>query len=735
MALSICDSMPQSPAVVITSRDLARNAAIAVAYIAAAKLGFHAAFVAKQVSPVWPATGLALWAVVRFGPRVWPGIWLGAAIANVTTNVPIIPSCAIATGNMLEACAGAWLLRAVVDIDRTLDRLRHVVALIIGSAMLSTTISAAIGVMTLCVSGLQPWTRFAPLWSTWWLGDATGALIVAPLLLTLPHWRIANVRAAWLEVIALEAMAIVLSVVVFALWPAEIGGGQHRLEYLVFPLVMWAGFRFAHPGAALVSATVSCIAVWGTLNHTGPFSEPLLSPNESITLLEIYTAVIATSGLVFGAAIADRNRAERLRDIDHQITAILSQEQDLKSAARRILHAVGDTLARDVGMLWQVDDEQKTLEYVDGWQTSERTSEFVEDSKTRRFTRGLDLPGRVWASAKADWVYDVLVDSNFPRASTAAPAGLHGGFAFPILSDTTVLGVMEFFTREPSRLDRSLLTLMGAAGSQIGQFIERRRAQQERTALLERERAARLDAESANRSKDQFLATVSHELRTPLTAILGWASMLQAGKFDANRTTQIYDRIFSNAQAQARIVNDLLDMSRIVSGQLRLEWQRANICDVARLSLETIRPTAIAKGVVLNVEIPDTTCAVYGDPARLQQVMWNLLSNAIKFTPSGGIVTVAIRASDSVAAIDVSDTGIGIAAASLPRLFERFWQADSTSTRVHGGLGLGLALVRHIVEIHGGEVKAASAGEGLGSTFTVKLPLRAYAESGALSSC
>jgi signal transduction histidine kinase len=310
---------------------------------------------------------------------------------------------------------------------------------------------------------------------------------------------------------------------------------------------------------------------------------------------------------------------------------------------------------------------------------------------------------------------------------------LHGGFAFPILAGTTVLGVMEFFTREPTRLDRSLLTLMGAAGSQIGQFIERRRAQQERTALLERERAARLEAENANRSKDQFLATVSHELRTPLTAILGWASMLQAGKFDADRTTQIYDRIFSNAQAQARIVNDLLDMSRIVSGQLRLEWQRANICDVARLSIETIRPTAMAKGIILNVDIPEDACAVYGDPARLQQVLWNLLSNAIKFTPSGGIVTLAVRVSDSAAAIQVSDTGIGISTASLPRLFERFWQADSSSTRVHGGLGLGLALVRHIVEIHGGEVSASSAGEGLGSTFTVKLPLRARAETGALS--
>src|SRR5262249_34823740 len=154
----------------------------------------------------------------------------------------------------------------------------------------------------------------------------------------------------------------------------------------------------------------------------------------------------------------------------------------------------------------------------------------------------------------------------------------------------------------------------------------------ERSQSLERERAARLDAENANRAKDEFLATVSHELRTPLTAILGWASMLKNGQFDPERRPQIHERIFRNAQAQAQIVNDLLDVSRIVSGQLRFEWQRTDVADVARLSVDTIRPTAVAKGVMLESQIPETECIVSGDPARLQQVIWNLLSNAIKFT-------------------------------------------------------------------------------------------------------
>jgi CheY-like chemotaxis protein/two-component sensor histidine kinase len=233
-----------------------------------------------------------------------------------------------------------------------------------------------------------------------------------------------------------------------------------------------------------------------------------------------------------------------------------------------------------------------------------------------------------------------------------------------------------------------------------------------------------MDAEAANRSKDQFLATVSHELRTPLTAILGWASMLKTRTFDPQRTRQIYDSLERNAHAQAQIVGDLLDVSRIVTGQLRLESETFDVCDVANLSLETIRPTAVAKGVTLVADIDSAACQVAGDPARLQQVIWNLLSNAAKFTASGGSITLRVAREPSSVVIEVADSGIGIPPELLPRVFDRFWQADGSTTRVHGGLGLGLALVRHLVELHGGEVSAHSDGQGRGSRFTVRLPAR-----------
>src|SRR5262249_5294780 len=213
-----------------------------------------------------------------------------------------------------------------------------------------------------------------------------------------------------------------------------------------------------------------------------------------------------------------------------------------------------------------------------------------------------------------------------------------------------------------------------------------------------------------------------HELGTPLTAILGWASMLRTRDFDSARVPSIYESIYRNAQAQAQIVNDLLDVSRIVTGQLKLEPQPTDVCEVVRASLDTVRPAALATGVALVADLPTSPFTVPGDRARVQQVVWNLLSNATKFTPGGGRVTISVREIDSTVTIEVQDTGIGIAPEALPHVFERFWQADGTSTRTHGGLGLGLALARHIVELHAGAISVTSAEEKRGSLSIVKLP-------------
>lgn len=252
-----------------------------------------------------------------------------------------------------------------------------------------------------------------------------------------------------------------------------------------------------------------------------------------------------------------------------------------------------------------------------------------------------------------------------------------------------------------------------------------RRAEAERTLLLSREQQARAQAEQANRVKDEFLATLSHELRTPLNAMLGWTRMLLEGRLAADAAYRALETIDRNIQLLTRLVEDVLEMSRITMGSVRLDVRPMTLIPMIEAAVDSIRPAARSKGIELGMFLDPAVGPISGDPTRLQQVVWNLMSNAIKFTSRGGRVQVHLTQQDSQAEIRVVDTGKGIPAEFLPRVFDRFTQADSTPTRRHGGLGLGLAIVRHLTELHGGTVRAASAGEGRGATFTVRLPLLA----------
>jgi PAS domain S-box-containing protein len=252
---------------------------------------------------------------------------------------------------------------------------------------------------------------------------------------------------------------------------------------------------------------------------------------------------------------------------------------------------------------------------------------------------------------------------------------------------------------------------------------ERKEAEEERERLLRREKTLREQAEEANRLKDEFLATLSHELRTPLTSVLGWAKLLRAERFDAKLQERALEAIERNAEAQTRLINDLLDVSRIVTGKLRLNIAPIELASVIQAAADSVRPAAEARGVRLGLHLCEGSAEVAGDADRLQQVVWNLISNAVKFTPGGGSVEVSLARVNGEAEIKVADTGAGIAPEFLPYVFERFRQADGAITREHGGLGLGLAIARHLVELHGGTIRAESAGKGSGSTFTVWLPL------------
>ncbi|MBY0307327.1 MAG: CHASE3 domain-containing protein, partial [Phycisphaerales bacterium] len=283
----------------------------------------------------------------------------------------------------------------------------------------------------------------------------------------------------------------------------------------------------------------------------------------------------------------------------------------------------------------------------------------------------------------------------------------------------------------PRHVEYSASAITNGSGATVGavlvfrDVVERLRVERERESLLAGERSARSDAERASRLKDEFVATLSHELRTPLNAILGWTQILRRPGVDTAMVSQGLEIIERNARVQTALVSDLLDMSRMMSGKLRLEVQSVNMEAVVRDALETVRTAADAKGVRLTLVADCAGCVVSGDPARLQQVVWNLVSNAIKFTARGGRVTVTLRRVGSQAEVEVVDTGEGVSAQFLPYVFERFRQADATTTRQHGGLGLGLSIARQLTELHGGRIEAFSEGKGKGARFLVSLPIAA----------
>ncbi len=710
-----------------------------------------------------------------------------------------------------------------------------------------------------------------------------------------------------------------------------------------------------------------------------------LEMNFRIKSGEVLTGVMSAEVIEFNGEqcvlatvtdITERKHFEQRLAAQYAVTRVLSQSNTLEEATPQILQLVGETLGWSLGALWHVDGAAGVLRCVEIWHASSvEAPEFEQLSRNLTFRQGEGLPGRVWAEAQPAWVADVAVALNLPRMPAANKEGLHGAVGFPILMKGQVLGVIEFFSSEIRQPDENMIGMMTTVGNQIGQFIERKRAEQalhetnqtlqalfqaspvaiinldpqgivklwnpaaERiygwseqetinqplptvpldkeedyrhdhesasrgfifngletrrrrkdgvlidvsistaplrdargeiksvvalvTDITERKRAEEamresedrfrtvaetasdaiimIDAEStiifinaaaqnifgygveemrgqqltmlmpeylrhvhrqsleryvktgekhiswravelpglhksgqeiplelsfgefvregrhfftgiarditerkqleqalrfraeelaeANRIKDEFLATLSHEMRTPLTSIIGWAHLLQAGTLDAETSKRALETIQRNAKTQAQLIEDLLDVSRVITGKLHLEVRPINLASVIEAAVDAVRPAAEGKGVELTTLL-DHSVVVSADADRLQQVIWNLLSNSIKFTAAKGRIELQFERVEAHARIVVRDTGIGISPDFLPYVFDRFRQADSTSTRHYGGLGLGLALVRHLVEMHGGTVHAESPGEGMGATFIVTIPIVATVTTG-----
>lgn len=822
---------------------------VAAVYFGAAKIGLSFAYINASVSPVWPPTGVAIAAVLLLGYRTWPGIFLGAFLVNLFTPLPVATATAIAVGNTAESLSALFILRAL-GFHKQFDRAKDVFKFVI-AAFLGTTISSAIGNVSLCLTGLARWDDFSLLWRIWWLGDLAGALIVAPLLLTWivkpqKWWRPRRTLEAVLLLLLLSATAIVI----FGR-STPLSVRYYLLTCFIVPFLLWAAFRLGHRGVTLAIAALSAFAVWGTLRGLGPFIGG--TTNESLMILQLFVASNAVSFLFLVAVVEERRVSEesRLRNetrvaVNLAITEILAESPALRQATPRMLETICTTLHWEVGAMWLLDPSATLLRCISFWSAHPwKVKEFEMTSRNSTFAIGVGLPGRVWERLKPSWIPELAKDNNFPRAPVAVREDLHACFAFPIIGGEKFVGVMEFFSGEIRQPDGALLAMFGGIGGQIGQFMERRRAEDalgqvaaivestddaiigmdldgmvnswnnaanelygysadeiigknvsvlippehfqdegqiltqirsgerivhyetvrmaksgtridvsltvspiqdasgavigaskiarditerrrveaEREELLKREHDARAEAEVANRVKDEFLATLSHELRTPLNAIVGWAGMLRNNQLNPAETRRAIEIIDRNAKAQTQLIESVLDVSRIVSGKLQFDLRPVEVAKVIETAVDSMRPTADAKNIRFRLHVSGNIAPVSGDFNRLQQVVWNLLSNAVKFSPNGNEVEVQLKTIAGHVQIVVRDHGQGISADFLPHVFERFRQADASTTRRFGGLGLGLAIVRHLVEMHGGSVKVESDGKGQGASFTVTLPI------------
>jgi signal transduction histidine kinase/integral membrane sensor domain MASE1/ActR/RegA family two-component response regulator len=684
----------------------------ALLYFGAAQLGFSLAFGAAQVTAVWPTTGIALVAVVLGGPRLWPAIWIAAFAANASLGEPWIVAAGIATGNTAEPLLGAYLLQRLTRARPSLERVRDVLVLAGLAAPLGAAVSATVGVSSLCLGGLHPFSQFGLLWLVWWVGDTMGVLLWAPPLLALSGSRSRLSKSQALETAALLVSLTAAAQLVFVSRFAFVEA-TYLPAYVVFPFVIWAALRLGQRVTTLAILVVSVLGISGTIAGSGPFSSA--GVNTSLVLLHVFLSVVAVTGLVLAAATAEGQLAQRRRAADYAVTQILSQSPQLE--AGQVLRAISENLGWDVAAFWVMDPSAGVLRCREVWSRPEAPApQFEATTRSHTFEHGIGLPGRVWASGAPGWIPDVAKDPNFPRAPAAAEDGLHAAFGFPILLGREVLGVIEFFSREIRQPDDDLLRMFATVGSQLGQFLDRQRAEEERARLL-------VELKDAGEAKDRFLAILGHELRNPLAPVRNALEILRGRAAGDPVTQRMHELMERQLRHLVRLVDDLLDVTRINRGAVLLRPEPLNLGELVARAVETARPLLEERRQLLIANLTPEPLVVDADPTRLEQVVGNLLANASKYSEPGQRIEVSLAGEGGTAVLRVRDRGIGIPADMLARVFEPFLQGDHTRDRAQEGLGLGLTVVKSLVEKHGGTVEAASAGKNQGSELTVRLPL------------
>jgi two-component system CheB/CheR fusion protein len=651
--------------------------ATAIAYLITAKLGLRLAFVAEQVTVVWPPTGIALAALVLFGRNVWPGIALGAFLANLTAHTPVLVAAGITAGNTAEAIVGAWMLERL-GFRTQLDRLRDVLALIGVAALGSTMISATVGVMSLCLGGMEPWGRFWSLWWTWWLGDAIGDLVIAPLLLV---WRRAQISRRVLFGVAPPPLVTALVALALFAGPPAMGLRSYPLHYTIFPLIVWAALRARQLGTTVVTVAASVIAIWSTANGLGPFA--MTTTHESLIMLQLFMGVAAATGLLLSAAILERDSAlaQRARDC----AALELSEGRLR-------------MALDAGRLGVWD-----------WDVGTGVIQWSENLAS---IHGL-APGSF--SGTFDGFRALVHPDDRGRVDAAIRGAMEGGGDYGVeFRNVWPDGSLHWIAAKGRVVfdpEKRAVRMLGTAS----EITERRHLEEEL-----RQRAQALA--DADRHKDEFLAMLAHELRNPLAPLSTSLHLIRSASGGRERFFEIAER---QVQHLVRLVDDLLDVSRISRGMIELRKEPLWLADVVHHAVELTQPAIASRNHRLTVSLPSEPVRLEADPVRLAQVIANLLSNAAKYTLAEGSIWLTAETVANQLTLRVRDSGVGLAPELIPKIFDLFVQGDTSIDRARGGLGIGLTLVRGLVELHGGQVEARSAGVGKGSEFIVHLPTMA----------